>query len=82
MKDSLYKKMQEQEANSEREMFKLTRESEKMKGAHSTNNRPHKYWYEKPAGLILIAVVAGVAVYVLCEYLPHNFSNFFHSQTP
>jgi len=55
------------------------------KRAESARNRPHKYWYEKPIGLIgiftFIGVVVGVVVFIVCEYLKHKFS-FFHSASP
>ena len=52
----------------------------------AAKQRASKQWYEKPSGLIGIAVfsgiLAGVAAFVLCEYLTHKFPSFFHSHTP
>jgi hypothetical protein len=64
------------------ECERAKKSAEDIKRAESARNRPHKYWYEKPAGLIAIGVVVGVAVFVLCEYLAHKFPGFFHSQKP
>ena len=60
------------------ECERVKKSAEDMKRAESARNRPHKYWYEKPAGLIAIGVVVGVVVYVLCKYLAHHFPNIFH----
>jgi hypothetical protein len=54
--------------------------------ADAARNRSGKQWYEKPAGMFSIAVfsgvIAGVAAFVLCEYLKHRFPHFFHSTKP
>ena len=42
-----------------------------------------KEWWEKPRGMLAIGIaigfVAGVGVFVFCQYLIHRFPSLFHS---
>jgi hypothetical protein len=53
--------------------------AEDMKRAESARNRPRKYWYERPAGIVILAAVAAILAYIVCELIAHHFPHFLHS---
>jgi hypothetical protein len=53
--------------------------AEEAKRAERARNRASKNWYEKPGGIVFLAVTGGVIVVIITAILCHYWPTWFHS---